>query len=109
MILFAVYIFSANRGVKQIGFFGGSTLILASIFIFFIARHKYELTKNSENAIITTPTVTVTGSPNEKGTKLFILHEGTKVNITEEDGSWTEIKIANGNVGWVPSKSLSAI
>ena len=109
LILFAVYIFSANRGVKQIGFFGGSTLILASIFIFFIARHKYELTKNSENAIITAPTVTVTGSPNEKGTKLFILHEGTKVNITEEDGSWTEIKIANGNVGWVPSKSLSAI
>ena len=109
LILFAVYIFSANRSVKQIGFFGGSILILTSIIIFFIAQHKYELTKNSESAIITVPTVTVTGSPNEKGTKLFILHEGTKVNITEDEGDWTEIKIVNGNVGWVPSKSLSAI
>lgn len=109
LILFAVYIFSSNRGLKQVGFFGGSALLFVSIFLFFIARHKYELTKNSESAIITTATVTVTGSPNEKGTKLFILHEGTKVSITEDDGGWTEIKIANGNVGWVPSKSLSAI
>lgn len=109
LILFATYIFSANKAVKQVGFFGGSALILASVFVFFIAKHKYELTKTSSTAIITKAAVTVTGSPSEKGTKLFVLHEGTKVNITEEDGDWTEIKIANGNVGWVPTKSISAI
>ena len=83
--------------------------MIACIILFFVARHKYELTLNSGGAIIISPTVTVTGSPNEKGTKLFILHEGTKVTITEDSGDWTEIKIANGNVGWLPTKSISPI
>ncbi len=109
LLLFAVYIFTSRRGLKQVGFFGGSILIVSSIIVFFIARHKFELTKTSNEAIITSSTVTVYGSPNEKGTKLFILHEGTKVRITEDDGNWTEIKIANGNVGWVPGKSLSPV
>ncbi|MEI6488692.1 MAG: tetratricopeptide repeat protein [Bacteroidota bacterium] len=109
LILFAIYIFTSIRVWKQIGFFGGSFLILFSISIFFVAKHKAELTLNSGTAIITAPTVTVSGSPNEKGTKLFILHEGTKVTVTDEDGSWTEIKIVNGNVGWVPSHTISPI
>ena len=83
--------------------------MVTTIAIYFIAKHKYELTQTSTTAVITSAAVTVYGSPNEKGTKLFILHEGTKVNINEEDGGWTEIKIANGNVGWLPVKSLSAI
>ncbi len=109
LVLFGIYIFTASRVLKQIGFFGGSVLVISSVIVFFIAKHKYELTKSSSEAIITSATVTVYGSPNEKGTKLFILHEGTKVNITEDEGNWTEIKIANGNVGWLPNKSLSPI
>ncbi len=107
--LFAMYLFTSLRTLKQIGFFGGSILILLAVVIFFIAKHKYEKTKNSATGIITTPSVTVTGSPTDKGTKLFILHEGSKVNIMENDGVWTEIKIANGNVGWIQTKNVSAI
>lgn len=109
LILFAIYILSYRTGLKKMGFWGGSIILIFSIILFFVAQHKYELTINSSDAIITSPTATVTGSPNEKGTKLFILHEGTKVVITEEEGEWTEIKIANGNVGWVKSDFLQKI
>ena len=109
LILYSIYIFTPRRGLKQLGFFGGSIFIAASILVFFIAKHKYELTRTSNTAIITSAVVTVTGSPNVKGTKLFILHEGTKVNITDNDGDWTEIQIANGNVGWLSGKNLSPI
>lgn len=108
-LLFGLYVSSTNKTIQQIGFFGGIFLILASVFLFFIAKDKYTTTKYSSDAIITSASVTATGSPNEKGTKLFILHEGTKVSITQEDGIWTEIKIANGNVGWVKSESLTSI
>lgn len=109
LLLFAIYITMQKRGLKQFGFFGGTTLVILSIITFFIAQHKYSLTKNSSQAIITSPSITVTGSPNEKGTKLFILHEGTKVNITQEDVSWAEIKIANGNTGWIKRSELQKI
>jgi tetratricopeptide (TPR) repeat protein len=109
LILFAIYITMQKRGLKQFGFFGGTTLVILSIVTFFIAQHKYSITKNNSEAIITSPSITVTGSPNEKGTKLFILHEGTKVNVTQEDVSWVEIKIANGNTGWIKRSELQKI
>ncbi len=109
LILFAMYITMRKRGLKQLGFFGGTTLVILSIITFFIAQHKYNITKNNSEAIITSPSITVTGSPNEKGTKLFILHAGTKVNVTQEDVSWAEIKIANGNTGWIKISELQKI
>jgi tetratricopeptide (TPR) repeat protein len=109
LILLGVYITLPQRGLKQLGFFGGITCVILCIIIFFVAQNKYQLTINSNEAIITAPATTVTGSPNEKGTKLFIIHEGTKVNITQEDTNWVEIKIANGNTGWIKKEQLQTI
>ncbi len=109
LILFSMYVSSQGRILKQIGFWGGCIFILTSMIVFFIAKESYHQTKYSNDAIITSATVTATGSPNENGTKLFILHEGTKVDITQEEENWTEIKIANGNTGWVKSKDLTSI
>jgi tetratricopeptide (TPR) repeat protein len=109
LLFFSIYVLSKGKGLKQFGFFGGSVLMLLSVFTFFMARSKYNSSINSDSAIITSAAVTVTGSPSEKGTKLFMLHEGTKVKMTQEENEWTEIKIANGNVGWIRSASLVKI
>ena len=109
LILLAIYILSERATLKKVGFFGGSFLMILTVITFFLAGNKYELTVKSLNAVITAPTATITGSPNEKGTKLFILHEGTKVTITQEQDEWIEVKIANGNVGWIKSTLLQKI
>ncbi len=109
LLLFAVYVTTRNRSLKQLGFFGGTILIISSVLTFFAAQHKYNLTKNGSDAIITAAAITVTGSPSEKGSKLFVIHEGTKVSITQEDAEWSEIKIANGNVGWVKNSQMQKI
>lgn len=109
MFLFGLFILSSNNGLKKMGFFTGCILFILTIITFFIAQHKYELTVKSSDAIIISSTATVTGSPNDKGTKLFILHEGTKVMVTQEQNEWTEIKIANGNVGWIKTDFLQKI
>jgi tetratricopeptide (TPR) repeat protein len=109
LLFFLFYIMSRNNGIRRFGFYTGAIFIVLSISTFFIAKHKYELTVNSSGAVITGESVTVNGSPNEKGTKLFILHEGTKVNITEDQSDWTEIRIANGNTGWIKTSQLQKI
>jgi tetratricopeptide (TPR) repeat protein len=109
LFLFGLYIFGTSKGLKQAGFFGGSILLLLAFGSFFMAKSKYQSTISSNTAVITSASVTVTGSPSEKGTKLFILHEGTKVEITDEEEEWTEIRIANGNVGWLKKTSLQKI
>lgn len=109
LALIALYIVSANKSMKQLGFFGGAGVLILCVFVFFIARSKYSSTLNSSSAVITAASVTVTGSPSDKGTKLFILHEGVKVDVTDEQDDWTEVKIANGNVGWVKTTDLQKI
>lgn len=109
LILFSIFITSGNRSLKQAGFFGGMVLIISAFVTLFIAQQKYTQSKYNSDAIITSASVTVMGSPSEKGTKLFILHEGIKVNVTQENAGWSEIKIANGNVGWVKGKDVTAI
>jgi len=109
LILFGIYFYTHTLSLKRFGFFGGVVLLISTAVIFFIAQHSYHLSKNSNDGIIVAPSVTVVGSPNEKSTKLFILHEGTKVNITQEEDEWMEIRIANGNVGWLKKKDIIAI
>lgn len=107
--LFVIYFLSLRPVLKQIGFFGGFFFFLLSVFLFFTAKGKRDLTANSTEAIILAGSVTVTGSPTESGTKLFILHEGAKVSINETLEGWTEIKISNGNTGWVKNSVLASI
>lgn len=109
LFLIALYFISQSGSIKKTGFFGGAFFLALAIIAYFIAGNKYEVTKNSHDAIVIAGTATVNGSPSEKGTKLFILHEGTKVETAEENEGWTEIKIANGNVGWIPSKLIAKI
>jgi SH3-like domain-containing protein len=53
--------------------------------------------------------VTVKSSPSENSIDLFVVHEGTKVKITDSVGDWYEIRIANGSVGWMKAASVKKI
>ena len=55
------------------------------------------------------PSVTVKSSPDNSGTDLFILHDGTKVEIRSKLSDWSEIQMENGSVGWLPSSSFVVI
>jgi tetratricopeptide (TPR) repeat protein len=109
LISISVFLLSSKNGFKKLGFFSGIGCVILTVFSIFVANEKHEQTINRNEAIITSATATITGSPNVKGTKLFILHEGTKVEVTQEQNDWTEIKIANGNVGWIKSDFLEKI
>ena len=76
--------------------------------IYFAYGENQELTAR-DSAIVFSPSVYVKSSPSEDGTNLFILHEGTKVQIQDAVGEWRKIRIADGNVGWLPEESIQII
>ena len=65
--------------------------------------------KSHNFAIITQPSVTVKSSPSESGTDLFLIHEGLKVEIKDSLGNWREVRIADGNQGWLPASYIEKI
>jgi SH3-like domain-containing protein len=74
----------------------------------FAAKQKSWLV-NHTYAIVMQPTVTVKSSPSEKGTNLFVIHEGLKVKITDKLGDWLEVRLADGNKGWLLTESIERI
>ena len=65
---------------------------------------------NRKGAIIFAPAVTVKSTPAANGTDLFILHEGTRVDITDDTmKGWREVRIADGKRGWVEVSQIEVI
>jgi len=109
LFLFTLYIASRVLLMRKLGFWGGfSTLILSIIFLVF-AWTSYHSLKSDQSAIITTPTVTVKSSPDEKSTDIFVIHEGCKIQLIDHIANWDEIRIVNGSVGWVEQGNFEKI
>ena len=110
IVLLLVYLFSDRLWLRKVGFFGGvALLVLFALSNLFAWQQKQELVFR-KGAIVVAPAVTVKSTPAHNGTDLFILHEGTKVTIT--DGSmqeWKEIRLADGKEGWIESKQIELI
>lgn len=110
IVLFLVYLFSARVWVQKVGFFGGGILLVFFVFSNFFAWQQRQQLLNREGAIVVAPSVTVKSTPAQNGTDLFILHEGTKVVITDGSmKSWREIRLADGKKGWIESKKIELI
>jgi len=109
LVFIFLYISATSKLQKQIGFFIGLFFLLSSLCFVFIAQQSYQIELDKSEAIIITPSVTVVSSPTQAATKIFIIHEGTKVNVLEKMDDWMEVKIANGNTGWVKSNQLISI
>ena len=110
IVLFLVYLFSARVWMQKVGFFGGGVLLVLFVVSNFFAWQQRQNLLYRQGAIVVAPSVTVKSTPAQNGTDLFILHEGTKVIIT--DGSmknWREVRLADGKKGWIESKKIEVI
>ena len=110
IVLALLYLFSSPVWLRKVGFFGG---ILALLFFglsnLFAWQQKQTLT-HRDGAIVTGSAVPVKSTPATSGTDLFILHEGTKVTITDDTmQEWKEIRMPDGKVGWVETRQIEVI
>ncbi|MBQ8154443.1 MAG: BatD family protein [Prevotella sp.] len=110
IILALAYLFSNRIWLRKVGFFGALFLLVVFLMSNLFAYQQKQKLTHRTGAIIMTNAATVKSTPSKNGTDLFILHEGTRVTIT--DGSmkgWKEIRVADGKQGWIEVKQLEII
>ena len=101
LILILIYLFIRIVILKKISFFLALLVLILSIKSYvFSSILKSDITE-CNMALILTPTVNIKSSPDEKGTDIFVLHEGTKLSIVDSLSNWYDIKLKNGNQGWI--------
>jgi len=103
------YLVSRNLFIRQLGFWLGMLLLAFSLITFLFSREQYNAITSHDTAIVMSGSVTVKASPADNGTQLFIIHEGAKVWIVKSEGTWTEVKLANGSQGWLLTSDIEAI
>ena len=110
-ILFTgVLLFSKKRDLRKISFSFSVFFLLLSILSFIFATTQMGNIRNRDTAIIMSPSVTVKSTPTSSGTDLFIIHEGRKVQILDSSmKEWVEIRLEDGNTGWVPVNVMEII
>ena len=110
IVLALLYLFSERVWLRKVGFFGGILALVLFVLSNVFAHQQKDLLIHRRGAIVTAPAVTVKSTPDKKGTDLFILHEGTKVTITDASmKEWKEIRLADGKEGWIETRQIELI
>ncbi|MFR9648969.1 MAG: tetratricopeptide repeat protein [Rikenellaceae bacterium] len=108
-IFMLIFLLSNIMMLRKVSFFAMIFLVVAfACTTSYSIGQRNELLDRSE-AIIMAKSITVKSSPDSSSTDLFILHEGTKVELGKRVGDWVEITIIDGKRGWMDSKSLEII
>ncbi len=109
LLFLSVYFYSPKYKLKVSGFWLALLLLVISLTSIAFSFRNRTLVHNNQDAVIFSPLVNGKSSPDNSGTDLFVLHEGTKVTVEDEVGEWYEIRLSDGNKGWIPSNSLEKI
>ena len=109
LITFIIYLFSKTLFIKKTFFYFFVIFFIFSAISFSNSYNQKVNIEKKDTAIIMAGSVTVKSSPDDNGTELFVIHEGTKVWLIDELGEWVNIKIADGNKGWIKKDDLELI
>lgn len=105
----AFYLVGQSIETKKIAFIAMLGLVVLTAATAIIAKRSHAINYVDQKAVIMASSVYIKSSPDEKGNDLFILHEGTKVDLLDQLNNWHKIRIANGSVGWMKSEDIEKI
>jgi tetratricopeptide (TPR) repeat protein len=109
LILFGLFLFSRTIQLKRVSFWLAALAFICSSITFTFGSSLRNRLLHHNSAVITERSLRVKGSPSETGTELFIIHEGLTVQLTDKLGDWVEIRLPDGNKGWVKESTLIRI
>jgi tetratricopeptide (TPR) repeat protein len=103
------YLFSVRIAFKKLGLAISVCLLLIAGMAFLAAQRQYTYNYHRQDAIVFVPRITAKSAPGADSPDLFVIHEGTKVTITDTLGEWAEIRLANGNMGWLKMSAITPV
>lgn len=115
-----LYFFSSHIVVRKLGFFGGIATILFTIATIILSINGRNISRSCDYAIVTAPSTILSTTPRlpkNRTEEAMLLHEGTKVQITDSlrSGSdstaivWYAVDVDNNHSAWISSRDVEMI
>ena len=110
LVMGLLFLLGSSVGKRRAGFYCGIVLLLLSAGALSFSIWQKSDSVKTDTAIVMSPVSSVKSSPSSGSSKdLFVIHEGTKVTILDEVGTWKNISLADGRQGWIPAADLEVI
>ena len=113
MILFVVgfILFKAayNPNTKRLSLIGSLVFLFLSLTTTGFAYLQFHDYRSDNPAIVFEEEIVVRTEPNTAAPESFRLHEGTKVQLTDDLGEWQKLKLADGQTGWIPKSNVKPL
>jgi len=106
---FLFYRLSNRLSFRKTGFYSFLVFLIVCILTVVIAFSSNKWQLHHTYAIVMEPSSILKSEPNESSTNLSLIHEGLKVQVLDEQDGWTEIKMSDGNEGWLLSSTIEVI
>ena len=107
-VFFLTYRLSKGMLLKRVFFVLGSLFLLSTFLSLGLSQQKSALA-NQEYGVIFAKEIEIWGEPNKRAEILFLLHEGTKLEVIDALEGWSKIRIANGSEGWIENSAFRSL
>jgi tetratricopeptide (TPR) repeat protein len=110
LLLALAYLFGTAMWMRKSGFYGAllAFAVFASSVLFAWQQHSRLV--NRDGAIVVAPVVNVKKTPADSSSDAFVIHEGTRVTITDSTmRDWYGVKLNDGREGWIKKKQIELI
>lgn len=105
-----IYLLAYAITLRKVGFYSSIVLFAFCVLANVLAWSQYIRMVEHTFAIVMSPAVTVKSSPSNSSTDLFVIHEGSKVEILDASmEEWREVKFEEGKQGWVSKEVIEEI
>ncbi|MBL7963370.1 MAG: SH3 domain-containing protein [Flavobacteriales bacterium] len=108
-LLLSLSLFIRTRGPRLTAMVAAFLLLPFALGAIVLARVRHGELTGRGAAIIMAPRVDVLSEPRNGATKLYLLHEGTRVLLRQRNADWYEVRLDNGGVGWLAAERLEPI
>lgn len=109
VLLFLSYWFATAEGKKRLFFITSIVSVMVVLVGLVMAYQTYGDVLKDTPAIVFSESVEAKNEPNMGSESTFVLHEGTKVQITAQEDSWIRVLLANGKDGWIPASDVKRL
>lgn len=106
---FLGYYFSAASVLKRVFFVGMFLMLVFLIISVAAALFEKSYAVNERPAVVFADRTEVKSEPQNKGSKVIDLHEGTTVSVKKVEGRWKKIQLTDGTVGWIASEAIREV
>ena len=110
LTLVLLFLLGGTTAFRRCGFYGAIVALLLSLGTYSLALWQRNSCLKADYAVVMIPVSSVKSSPSSESSKdLFILHEGTKVQILDSVGQWKNISLSDGRQGWIKDNDIQMI